>query len=140
MLPAENPYLPPAVCAADEAEDGEAAWYLASALKYYRRMGIAMLLLYSTPVAIIVTVAFLNNEFDTATALGQLAVWSLMTGLFAALVWLGCLPHSDFPARYGKARWVGLIAGSLFLPVIGLPAFIAVRRLARYHSLTEASR
>ncbi|HBJ38274.1 MAG TPA: hypothetical protein DDZ51_26685 [Planctomycetaceae bacterium] len=68
-----------------------------------------------------------------------MTVWcSLLTWLFVTMIRISNVPHADFQSHYTKARWSGIIAGAMFLPILGLPAMISVRRLTRYHELINA--
>jgi len=44
---------------------------------------------------------------------------------------VGC--GAIIPRNYKKARWMAIRAGTLFLPILGLPALISLRRLSLYN-------
>jgi hypothetical protein len=80
---------------------------------------------------------------------GSVGFWEMAAPLVCSffLIWMfvtmtkiGNLSPDEFPSHYKKARWVGIIAGALFLPIIGVPAFISIRRLTRYDSLVNSKR
>lgn len=137
MMSDTNPYAPPVASASAKADGKDASWYLNRVQKYYRRMGTAML----AYIGIVVVVAGVSKTTDGSLRVADIAgplVWcALLTWLFAAMVRIGYVSHADFPAYYKRARWIGIIAGALFLPILGLPAFISVRRLTRYNTLTN---
>jgi len=66
---------------------------------------------------------------------GLLASCSLLVWLSITMIRLGRVSGDTFPAQYKKARWIGLIAGAVFFPILGLPAFLSIRRLTQYHEL-----
>ncbi len=69
-----------------------------------------------------------------------LIVWVTPLGwLFVTMIRVADVPHPEFPRHYVKARWVGIIAGALFFPLLTIPAFISVRRLSLYNRLRLAN-
>ncbi len=83
-----------------------------------------------------------SQAIDELPKIGDLfgmTVWcSLLTWLFVTMIRISNVPHADLPSHYTKARWSGIIAGAMFLPILGFPAMISVRRLTRYHALINA--
>jgi len=138
MKPDINPYTPPVVTPSALPDQRDASWYLHSVQKYYRRMGIAML----TYICIVAVLSIAGQALEgsiTLASIGAPLIWcSLLVWLCAAMIKIGYVSPDDFPSCYRKARWVGIIAGAMFLPILGLPAFISLRRLSRYNSLTQS--
>ncbi|TWU16286.1 hypothetical protein [Allorhodopirellula heiligendammensis] len=129
----ENPYAPPSGALTSEVVQRPASWYLSRVQKYYRWMGFGMLSYLVIAVIVAIVDQLHYGSFRLRDAVGPL-IWCLfLTWLFAAMIRIGYTAPEKFPQRYQQARWIGIIAGALFLPILGIPAFISVRRLTRYH-------
>jgi hypothetical protein len=138
MNPVKNPYAPPATTTSALPDERDASWYLHSVQKYYRRMGIAMLTYICIVAAISIVGQALEGSITWASIGGPLLWCSFLAWLFVAMIKIGYTPQDEFPSSYKKARWVGIFAGAMFLPILGLPAFISLRRLTRYKALIQS--
>ncbi len=133
-----NPYAPPHIGTTTHRGDRDASWYIHHVQKYYRRMGLVGL----SYVGLLIIGTAVSQAIDEPLQIAHIfgmTIWcSLLTWLFVTLIRISNVPHADFPSHYTKARWVGIIAGAMFLPILGFPAMISVRRLTRYHALINA--
>ena len=130
---AENPYAPPTAINRDANDAVDAHWYLARIQKYFRRMGIGALIYIGVVIVFTITTQLRNGNFRIPEAVGPVVWCALLTWLFTTMIRIGRLSEDQFPKHYNKARWVAILAGTLFLPILGLPAFISLRRLSLYN-------
>jgi hypothetical protein len=130
-----NPYAPPHITTTNRRDDRDAAWHLHHVQKYYRRMGLVGLSYVGLLVIATAASQAIDEQLKIANIFGIAAWCSLLAWLFVTMIRIGNIPHADFPSHYTKARWAGIVAGAMFLPILGLPALISVRRLTRYHEL-----
>lgn len=133
-----NPYAPSPSMTAVHGNDKDAAWYLSKVQKYFRRMGIGSLVYMAIAIVVLVATQLMRSAVDIPETVGTLAWCALLAWLFISMVRVGYLSEAEFPLHYQKARWIAIIAGTLFLPILGLPAFISLRRLSKYDSLINA--
>ena len=130
---AENPYAPPKAANRDVNVAVDAHWYLTRIQKYFRRMGIGALIYIGVVIAFTVTTQLWKGTFRIPETVGALVWCALLAWLFITMIWIGRLPEDQFPKHYRTARWVAILAGTLFLSILGLPAFISLRRLSLYN-------
>ncbi|MCY2977725.1 MAG: hypothetical protein NTU79_03565 [Planctomycetota bacterium] len=129
---AENPYAPPTATNRDANDAVDAHWYLAQIQKYFRRMGIGALIHIGVVIVFTITTQLRKGNVRIPETVGPLVWCALLVWLFITMIRIGRLPEDQFPKHYKKARWVAILAGTLFLPILGLPAFISLRRLSLY--------
>jgi hypothetical protein len=134
---AENPYAPPTAPNRDVAEAVDAHWYLTRIQKYFRRMGIGALIYIGVVIVGTMTTQLRKGNFRIPETVGPLVWCALLGWLFTTMIRIGRLPEDQFPKHYKQARWVAILAGTLFLPILGLPAFISLRRLSLYKESLE---
>jgi hypothetical protein len=130
---AENPYAPPTATKRDVIDGIDSHWYLTRIQKYFRRMGIAALTYIVVVIVLTITPQLRNGKFRIPETVGPLVWCALLAWLFITMIRIGRLPDDQFPKHYKRARWVAILAGSLFLPILGLPAFITLWRLSLYN-------
>ena len=133
----ENPYSPPATSIAVHSNDCDPKWYLTQAQKYYRRMGVGSLAYIGFVIVFTTTRQLRQGRLDIPETVGSIVWCALLAWLFITMIRIGYIPETEFPAHYKKARWIGIIAGALFFPILGLPAYISLRRLHRYNLLVN---
>jgi hypothetical protein len=129
----ENPYAPPTTTNRDANDAVDAHWYLARIQKYFRRMGIGALIYIGVVIVFTITTQLRKGNFRIPETFGPLVWCALLAWLFITMIRIGRLPEDQFPKHYKNARWVAILAGTLFLPILGLPAFISLRRLSLYN-------
>ncbi|MFO0942965.1 MAG: hypothetical protein U0930_19685 [Pirellulales bacterium] len=129
----ENPYAPPTSTTRDVNEAVDAHWYLERIQKYFRRMGIAGLVYLGVVFVFVITTELQEGTFRIPDAIGPLLWCSLLAWLNIAMIRMGRLPDDQFTKHYKKARWVTILVGTLFLPILGIPAFVTLRRLSLYN-------
>lgn len=134
---AENPYSPPTTTNRDVNDAVDAHWYLVRIQKYFRRMGIGALIYIGVAFVFIVATQLRKESLQIPEIVGPLVWFALLSWLFIAMIRIGRLPEDQFPKHYKKARWVAILAGTLFLPILGLPAFISLRRLSLYNEFRK---
>lgn len=132
-----NPYAPPSVPNQDIAATVDVHWYLERIQKYFRRMGIGALIYVGFVGGLTITTQMCEGTFGTSETAGPLVWCALLAWLFISMIRIGRVPENQFPKHYTKARWVAIIAGALFLPILGLPAFISLHRLSQYNRLLK---
>jgi hypothetical protein len=71
--------------------------------------------------------------------LGFLIMVTCTLLFFTAMIQTAARLPNDFAKLYRRARWLGILAGSFGCPILTLPAFVAVSRLAKYRNLTSIS-
>jgi hypothetical protein len=54
---------------------------------------------------------------------------------FALMIRTAVLLPRDFERYYQRARWLGILAGAFGFPLLTIPAFVAVSRLAKYRNM-----
>ena len=133
----EKPYSPPATSIAVHSNDCDPKWYLTQAQKYYRRMGVGSLAYIGFVIVFTTTRQLRQGRSDIPETVGSIVWCALLAWLFITMIRIGYIPETEFPAHYKKARWIGIIAGALFFPILGLPAYIALRRLHRHNLLVN---
>ncbi len=133
----DNPYAAPNGVASIQRGDRDASWYLHHVQKYYRRMGIAGLTYVGLLVIGTVIGQAIDESFQVEHILGMSVWFTLLTWLFVTMIRIGYVPPADFPSHYTTARWTGIIAGAMFLPILGFPALVSVCRLTRYNALVN---
>jgi hypothetical protein len=129
---AENPYAPPTATNRVMTDAVDAHWYLTRIQKYFRRMGIGALIYIGVAIVLAITTQLRKGRFGIPETVGPLVWCALLSWLFITMIRIGRLPEDQFPKHYKKARWVAILAGSLFFPIFGLPAFISLWRLSLY--------
>ena len=136
---AENPYAPPTATSQGVMDAIDAHWYLVRIQKYFRRMGIAALIYIGGVIVFTITTQLRNGKLRIPDTVGPLVWCAFLAWLFITMIRIGRLPEDQFPNHYKKARWVAILAGALFLPILGLPAFISLRRLSLYNDLLKTN-
>jgi hypothetical protein len=96
-------------------------------------MGIGALVYIGIVIVFTITTQLRKGSFRIPETVGPLVWCALLAWLFITMIRIGRLPEDQFPKHYKKARWVAILAGTLFLPILGLPAFISLRRLSLYN-------
>ncbi len=131
-----NPYSAP-LSATDLSDARHSDWYLASACRYLHGIGCAVI------VYCFAVIPFWLHDIITSAAPHMSMVVGIplvVTALFAFSVAMiktaGQLP-TEFPRRYRRARWLGILAGAIGFPVLSIPAFLSVWRLSTYRNLNE---
>lgn len=132
----DNPYAPPSATSLDDGTTTvDARWYLTRVQKYFRRMAIAGLIYTGVLILITIATQLRSETLQNPETAGTL-VWSaFLAWLFITMIRIGRLPEDEFPKHYKKARWVVILVGTIFLPILGLPAIISLRRLSRYNAI-----
>jgi hypothetical protein len=133
----DNPYAPPEAANRDLIVDVDASWYLLRIQKYFRRMGIGGLIYVSFLIVFLTISQLSKRNFQIPEIVGPLVGCGLLAWFFIAMIRIGQLPEDQFPKHYKKARWLAIFAGTLFLPILGLPAFISLRRLTMYNEMQK---
>lgn len=119
----ENPYAPPEDSAAAEP----AANQLESACKWLRGMAWAGSF-YPASSAL-----QLIDKTRRSDSLKLVIMQCLIVGLVAIyIVWISNRLRRDFNKTYKLARWTAVIGCGLFFPILTIPAFMAVSRMATY--------
>ena len=136
---AENPYAPPTATNRGVNDAVDAHWYLTRIQKYFRRMGIGGLVYIGVVIVLHITTQLRRGSFRITETAGPLVWCALLAWLFITMIRIGRLPEDQFPKHYRKARWIAILAGTLFLPILGLPAFISLRRLSLYSELLKTN-
>jgi hypothetical protein len=130
-----NPYASP-IGAGDTRQ---AEWYLASACRYFKGIG------GTAVVYLICVIPFSLYELfaDESPRMGELI--GAPTMMVAMLLFFGAMIHTamrlpnDFERLYGRARWLGILAGAFGFPILTIPAFIGVCRLSKYRTLISGA-
>ncbi len=133
----DNPYAPPKAANRDSVVQIDAGWYLIRIQKYFRRMGMGGLIYVSFLIVILTMTQLSKGTFQIPDTFGPLVWCGLLTWFFITMIRIGKLPEDQFPKHYKKARWIAIFAGTLFLPILGLPAFISLRRLTMYNEMLK---
>jgi hypothetical protein len=125
--PIENPYASP-LCV-EVQEDADSLLY--SATRLYRITGWCGIAYVLIAYFAAVTPELFEGQLDVGFALGGAMIHSLSIGFFAIIISTANHLAAD-PRRYRRrARWLGILAATIFFPVLTIPAALAVRRLAR---------
>jgi hypothetical protein len=135
-LTEQNPYAP-SVESAKLAEVKNAKWHLDRVQKYFRRMGFAGLLYTGCVFVLTITIQLQSGKLRIPETVGSLVLFGLMAWLFIDMIRIGYLPEAQFSAHYTKARWILIVVGTVFLPILGVPAFISLRRMTQYNLLVN---
>jgi hypothetical protein len=138
-MSAENPYAPPTTANQNVIIAVDSTWYLTRIQKYFRRMGIGALVYIGVVIVFTITSQLPKGNFRIPQTVGPLVWCLLLAWLFVTMIRIGRLPEEQFPKHYKKARWVAIIAGTLFFPILGLPAFISLRRLSLYNETLKTT-
>ena len=127
-----NPYAPPT----RPFEVQRPEWYLVSACRYYKVMGwvtIATCLTCATPLA-------RPKPFFESSPPVHVWMFAVVTVLFfGSMIRTAKLLPNDFESLYRRARWLGILAGAFGFPILSLPAFLAVSRLATYRTMIQSN-
>ncbi|MDP6558079.1 MAG: hypothetical protein QGG71_25660 [Pirellulaceae bacterium] len=134
----QNPYAPPAAEVDQRSSDAKPPdFYLFSACKYFNRMGWAAIIY----VAIAVPFALYDLLTYKAPRIGELvgmpAMATAMLLFFTLMIRTAALLPDDFDRLYVRARWLGILAGSFGFPILTIPAFVAVSRLAKFRKMSR---
>lgn len=134
--PTENPYASP-LCV-EVQEDADSLLYSTTRLyRFTGWCGIAYVLVVYLGV---MTAELFEGWLGVAFALGGAMVQSLWIGFFAVVISTANHLAAD-PLRYRRrARLLGILAATIFFPVLTVPAVLAVRRLARYRRFVTRGR
>jgi hypothetical protein len=139
QMPIENPYAPPTATIPGKTVDCDARWYLTRIQKCFRRMGIGALVYIVVAIVVTTTIEIRRPAIRIPQTVGPL-VWSAIFGwIFLTMIRLGRLPEEEFPKHYKKARWITILAGTIFLPILGIPAYISLRRLTLYNEARKSN-
>ena len=126
----ENPYAPPmSVDLADPTEGLRRA-----TVRMYRGMayaGIAFILLGAVEIAMI----FLTERpREAGWMIGILLEFGLFIAFFTFMLKTATRLAADLDGTYRRARWIAILAASIFFPILTIPGILAVRRLERYRT------
>jgi len=131
---AENPYASPqCVEVQDDAES-----LLKATTKLYRRMGWFGIAYFSFIYPFTIVGQLSEGHFEVVPAIAGTIICGLMLAFFAIMIKTAKHLADDLDRYYRRARWLGILAGALFFPILTVPAFLAVRRLERYRDFMTA--
>ncbi|MBS0204125.1 MAG: hypothetical protein JSS49_14560 [Planctomycetes bacterium] len=122
----QNPYAAPqANCLHDE----DLALILHRAVMIFRRMGWGGVLLFAAVSAV-------NFGMNLSMADPEFLVPMFVLAGYTAFFWsmlrtAKCLAE-NFDSAYGRARWIAIIAGAFFFPLLTLPCYFAIRLMEEY--------
>jgi hypothetical protein len=120
-MSAENPYASPNAAKQNVIIAVDSTWYLTRIQKYFRRMGIGALVYIGVVIVFTITSQLPKGNFRIPQTVGPLVWCLLLAWLFVTMIRIGRLPEEQFPKHYKKARWVAIIAGTLFFQYSGCP-------------------
>jgi hypothetical protein len=98
--------------------------------KLYRGMGWAGIV-YSLVCAFGMVNALTERQPQWGEALGMFIVATLAAAFFLFLIKTANHLGTTFDESYRRARWLGIIAATLFFPILTVPGILAVHRLER---------
>ncbi len=129
--PDENPYASPKCV--ESQPDADAL--LKATVRLYRGMGwagIAYLLVFC-PLTIVSELARQQELGETiGGAIAMTTICGLMAAFFVLVMKTADRLGVNLDRSYRRARWLGIITGAMFFPLLTIPAILAVRRLERY--------
>jgi hypothetical protein len=82
--------------------------------------------------------AFQDPPFRSGLTMGMSLIMALPVLLFASMIRVSTRLQSDLATVYSRARWIGLLAGAYGFPILTIPAFYAVRLIARARPSTQS--
>jgi hypothetical protein len=125
-MPTVNPYAP----SQPQFEDRDECWYRSSVQKYYNRMGWGMIVYSAIAFAFDIYVSLSGKKLLTVEIIGPPILAIGIFSFFGMMVVTSGRLTTDFDRVYSRARWLGILAGAFTFPILTLPAYVAVRRLA----------
>jgi hypothetical protein len=130
----ENPYASPTY---DEPQVGTDALRRGT-VRIYHRMGWAGVA-YALLVLIVTLCNFAEHPSEMGIAGGLLLEAALILAFFVFMINTARRLSIDVARNYRRARWLGILAASIFFPIFTIPGILAVRRLERYRTHVVAS-
>ncbi|MDZ7616205.1 MAG: hypothetical protein U1E05_04325 [Patescibacteria group bacterium] len=124
----ENPYASPA-CA--DPPDAAGALREATA-RLFRGMGYVGVAYALFGFAMGAVVLLKVQPRDLVLLPMMLLLYGLIMAFFAWMLKTASRLTVDFKGTYRLARWLAILAASIFFPILTIPAVLAVRRLERY--------
>ena len=127
----ENPYAPPTAL-----DTGGSQSDVLTASRYLTRMGWLSIAYF----VFVFVAGFVSGELTNEHALGRVKFAGIMVGAALIIALLSVLMRAaarlpeDFSGNYRKSRWLGLLLGAFFFPILTLPAFHAVSLLTKCRS------
>lgn len=122
---AENPYASPK--SLESPASATASLKVATRLFYWMGVfGLAYNFVF-VPVAIVIGVTKDGPEF--APIVGATIWCAVNCVLFRWMMTTAKDLGKDFDATYRRARWLGIVAGTLYFPILTVPAILAIRHL-----------
>jgi len=133
----QNPYAPPASAGETEQPD----WYLRSACRHLKWIGWAGIVYVACTTAIVLSIdATAKSSPDVGELVAFAAVQAAIASFFGLVTRMAMLLPRDCERLYGRARWLGIIAGAAGFPILTITAYLVVSRLARYRIMTSRER
>ena len=129
--PVQNPYASPAT--PGEARPPE--WYLLSACRYYKVMGWMVIVYFACVVPATLVQAVMNAPLPVGEVVGMPIMATAFSLFFGWMIRTASQLPTDFKRLYKRARWQGILTGAIACPILTIPAFIAVSRLAKYRAM-----
>lgn len=124
----ENPYAPPE----DTVKTEPAAYHRDCACKWFRAMawfGGIFPAMTAAAILFILKVKGKGRTPDLETLFVQSVVMSLVA-IF--VIWISIRLRRDFDKTYKFARWMAVLGGAFFFPILTIPAFMAVSHMEKY--------
>ena len=125
----ENPYAaPPAV--AEVPDDAEAI--LKATTRIYRQIGWGGVAYVAAGFTAEMISELLRSPPDRGPVAPPMIGCGLMMLFFMFVLRTASQLGRDFDRVYRRARWLGILAATIWCPISTIPGVLAVRRLERY--------
>jgi hypothetical protein len=75
-----------------------------------------------------------EKRIEFGPTIAATAIYGLHVAFFAYLIKIANQLRDQVDGTYRRARWMAILAASIFFPIMTIPGILAVRRLERYRS------
>ena len=127
---AENPYASPLLV---EPERGVDAIRRAT-VRTFRCLGWAGIVYISLLLLIAFPFVLVEGPPRFGVITGMMVESAVFLAFFAFVIRTAGRLGVDLTGTYRRARWVAILAATVFFPVLTIPGILALRRLERYRS------
>lgn len=133
--PDVNPYASPlSDCPrADRVDEGEARRQMLAAIRLYWWMGVVGAGAYSVVAIGFVLVWVARGKLPAAEEVLGLATMFVSIAPFAWSIAVANRLATRPEGMLRPARWVGILLGTIWFPILTIPAVLCVRRVTRYY-------